>query len=235
MTSLTKTIDVYTLENLSLKSYWALDQLTTTSQDRFSSPVIAKFLIEQIGINTSRQAIEYALKKDSEACNKNKHGFKLMQKGKDMLLNLNKLIFIDAGKPFLAKNITLKGMLGVNHKELSVCDPYVDLGTLDVIYNNFSKGIPIRIITATIIDKPKGNFKRQLMDLNKEGFNIEVRAYSKSVLHDRYIMSEKHFWLSGNSLNYIGNKESFIIQLGADIQQSMTATFNSRWKVSLPI
>jgi len=38
----------------------------------------------------------------------------------------------------------------------------------------------------------------------RKGFNIEVRVYKQSTLHDRYIMDDKSFWLSGNSLNYSG-------------------------------
>lgn len=231
----THTIDIHTLEELSLKAYWVIDQLTTPQQDRFSPSEIAKFLIEHVGINTSRQAVEYALKKDKAACNKNKQGFKLMQKGKDTLANINKIIFIDAGKPFATKNFTLREIFGINYKELSICDPYIDLNTLDIIYKNFLKGVPIRILTANVINKPKGAFKRQLIDLNKEGFNVEVRTYKNSVLHDRYIINDNHFWLSGNSLNCIGNKESFIVLLGGDIRQSMLSTFNSRWKVSAAI
>lgn len=227
-----KTIDIHTLPDLSLKAYWVIDSLGTPTKDRFSSTEIANFLIEKIGINTSRQAIEYALKKESGACHKNKQGYKLMQKGKDALKSQNKVIFIDSGKPFTAKNFTLKEILGVNYKELSICDPYVDVNTLDIIYRNFLKGMPIKILTANIIDKPKGSFNRQLIDLKKEGFNIEIRIYKNSTLHDRYIISEKNFWLCGNSLNYLGNKESFIVLLGDDIRQNMISTYNSRWKIS---
>ena len=46
------------------------------------------------------------------------------------------------------------------------------------------------------------------------------------------IINSQTFWLSGNSLNHLGNKESFIVRLGEDLRQSMLAIFNSRWKVS---
>lgn len=228
----TKTIDVHALGDMSLKAYWALDKLTDSIKDRFSSADIAKFLIEEAGVDASRQAVEYALKKGKGACNRNKLGYKLMQKGRDMLMNQNKVIFIDAGKPFAAKNFTLKEILGEDYKELSICDPYVDINTLDIIYNNFLKNIPIKVLTSRIIDRPQGAFKRQLADLNKEGFKLEVKVYKNSVLHDRYIINDKNFWLCGNSLNYLGNKESFIVLLGSDIKQNMLSTFNTRWKIA---
>src|SRR3989304_4356887 len=161
----TKRIDVHSLDNLSLKAYWVLDQLTNSGKDRFSSTEVANFLIEQAGIDTSRQAIEYALKKDNGACNKNKHGYKIMQKGKDLLLSVNRVIFIDVGKPFAAKNFTIKEILGTSYKELSICDSYVDVNTLAIVYRNFLKGVPIRIMTTNVIDKPQGTFKKQLIDL----------------------------------------------------------------------
>ena len=64
---------------------------------------------------------------------------------------------------------------------------------------------------------------------------VEVRVYKNSILHDRYIISDKNFWLCGNSLNYIGNKESFIVLLGDDIRQNMFSTYNCRWKIATPI
>ena len=91
------------------------------------------------------------------------------------------------------------------------------------------------ILTQNLIDKPKGSFDRYLSEVKKEGFQIEVGVYSSSDLHDRYIMDNKTFWLSGNSFNRLGNKESFIVRLGKDVHQSMLTTFNNRWKVALKI
>jgi hypothetical protein len=73
---------------------------------------------------------------------------------------------------------------------------------------------------------------RALQDLAKEGFSVEVRVYGSSTLHDRYIMDGTHFWLSGNSLNGLGSKESFIVSLGGDIHQAMSQTFEHRWKTA---
>lgn len=230
-----KKIDIHGLPSLRLQAYCVINDLTTTTKDRFSSSEVANYLIEKVGVRTSRQAIEYVLKSDGSACHKNKQGYKLMQKGKDELSGSSGLTLIDANKPYVAKNFTLKDIIGSDYKELSICDAYLDLNTLDVVYKNFLKDIPTKILTANIINKPEGVFKRQLSDLNKEGFRVEVRVYDKSVLHDRYLIDDNHIWLCGNSLNYIGNKESFIVSLGEDMRQSMLATFNSRWKVSKQI
>lgn len=231
-------INVRDLNDLALKSFWVLDHLTTPQKDRFTAVEIAKFLVEEVRLSASYQGVDYALGKIRGACNKNNQGYKLMQKGEDELskfINRKKVIFVDANQPFSAKNFTLKEALGDSHKEVSICDPYVDLNTLDVIFKNFKKKTPIRLLTAKMNDKPQESFKRHLTDLNSEGFNVEVRLYTNSELHDRYIIDEGHFWLSGNSLNYLGEKESFIVLLGEDVRQSMLSTFNNRWRVGTGI
>lgn len=230
--------DIYALPNLKLKVYWAIDHLTSSKKDRFTPAEIANFLIEKAGFNTTSKAVWNALNKNKSACNKNRQGYKLMQEGKNQLLahfTSQNVVLVDANKPFSAKNFTLKEVLGSSYKELAVCDPYVDLHTLDIIFKNFKKNVPIRVLTYTVTDKPPGTFKRQLQALNKEGFNVEVRVYMSNVLHDRYIMSNKHFWFSGNSLNHLGEKESLLVLLGEDVRQAMLSVHNSRWKTATAV
>lgn len=231
---ISKKVDIQSLDKLEHKAYWAIDYLSSDKKDRFSSAEIATFLIEDIGISTSRQAIEAALKRSKADCNKNKQGYKLMQNGKDELLKTiasqkQKVVFINANKPFSAKSFTIKEILGDKHKEIYICDPYVDINTLDVLYRAFEKGVPIKLLTSKISDK-LGTLKGHLNDLLSEGYDIELRIYSKSQLHDRYIIDEKNIWFSGNSLNYLGKKESFIILLGEDMRESVLSTFNNHWK-----
>lgn len=77
--------DIHKLDGLNLKAYWVLNYLTTPQKDRFLSSEIARFLIEEVGVDTSRQAIEYALGKNKGDCNKNKQGYKLMLAGKNKI------------------------------------------------------------------------------------------------------------------------------------------------------
>ncbi|MFA5961310.1 MAG: hypothetical protein WC848_01335 [Parcubacteria group bacterium] len=232
-------IDVYCLDELSYKVYWAFDQLETDTKDRFKPSDVANFLIEEKGIKTSVQAVRNILKRKKSIFHCKGGSFKMMEKGRQDLSeagSVKRVIFIDADKPFSAKkNETLRALVSNLRKEVKICDPYVDVNTLDFIFHNFNKKVPIKVLTANIIDKPKGFFKRQLDEIKQEGFKIEVRAYHNSILHDRYIMDGGNFWLSGNSLNYLGKKESFIVALGSDIRQSMVAVFNSRWKSSAVI
>ena len=49
---------------------------------------------------------------------------------------------------------------------------------------------PIKILTTNIKDMPKGTISQALKDLKTEGFNIELRIYTASILHDRYIIDD---------------------------------------------
>lgn len=231
-------IDPHKLDPVKLKAFWVLDQLETDSADRFTAGAIAAHLIERRGIKTSRQAIEYALGTDKKATHKNAKGYKLMEGGRAQLralANKEEVIVIEAGKPFSAKNVELKKVFSSLAGDVLISDPYLDVNSLDVIFKAVDGSTTVKILTQNLVDKPSGTLGRHLADLRKEGYKIEVGVYSGSDLHDRYIMDAKTFWLSGNSLNHLGEKESFLVRLGEDIRQSMTATFNNRWKVATKI
>jgi len=229
------TLDPHILSPIKLKAFWALDKMESESNDRFTAAKVALFLVEEQGINISRQAIQSALKSDKSATNRNTKGYKLMENGRQQLrasTQKQEVVMIEAGKPFSAKNIVLKDIFTKLKEGILICDPYIDIYTLDIIFKNSDKKTPVKILTKNIIDKPSGTFARHLADLRSEGYKVEIGIYSSSDLHDRYIMDNQTFWLSGNSLNHLGNKESFIVRLGEDIRQGMLVTFNNRWKVS---
>ena len=231
MAKISDSFEVHKLDDLQLKGLWVLDKLSD-SKDRLSSVEIADYLIEECGISTSRQAITYALEKEGGIVHKNKGGYKLMEAGRKKLAagNSNSVIVIESGKPFSTKNVIVKDIFNNLKSPVLISDPYLDINTLDLLFKNLDKKKQIKILTHTVMDRPSGIFARHLSELRQEGFQIEVGVYSSSDLHDRYIMDDNSFWLSGNSLNYIGNKESFIVRLGEDIRQSMLATFNNRWR-----
>lgn len=228
-----KSIDPHSLVSVRLKTFWAMVQLGEDGPDRFKASALANYMVEVHEICTSRQAVEAALRTSGSCVHKNKDGYKLMEEGRKQLLVSSldgEVIMIEPGKPYSAQNVALKKILSPLKSPVSVCDPYLDLNTLDVLHKNLQKSSLIRVLTQNVQQKPSGVVERQLKELRKEGYSIEVGIYTSSALHDRYIFDNKTFWLSGNSLNHLGNKESFLVRLGGDIHQSMQATFNSRWK-----
>ena len=89
------------------------------------------------------------------------------------------------------------------------------------------KDIKIKILTSNI--KPKDQFQQSLSKLKVE-INIEVRQLDKGIIHDRYFIDSNGFWLSGNSINNLGAKESFIVRLeDKGIRDTLLKQFEGRW------
>ncbi|OGD69018.1 hypothetical protein A3I18_00190 [Candidatus Campbellbacteria bacterium RIFCSPLOWO2_02_FULL_35_11] len=237
MNKVLEKIDIHNLGNNLLRSLWVIIHLTTKEKDRFTQSEISNYLVEDCKIETSRQAIDNAFKsKDAKGLiNKNKKGFKIMQLGIDFLLNSTKskeVYFFESGNEFKTKRIELKSLFIKEPSEIYLCDPYIDVSTLDVVHEIFPKSSSIKILTQKITSKLKGNFERQVEALIRDGYDIEVRKYDKNEIHDRYIITDKEMFLSGNSLNFLGKKDSFIIRLGADMRTTVLEVFNRRWKVA---
>ena len=111
MAKISDSIDVHSLSDLQLQALWVLEKISDKNHDRFSGASIANHLVEICGVNTSRQAIRYALEKERSVVHKNKVGYKLMKPGGNKLLdqvNDNRVIFIESGKPYSAKNVEIK-------------------------------------------------------------------------------------------------------------------------------
>ena len=121
---------------------------------------------------------------------------------------------------------TLVGLQGA----LSVCDPYVDGRTLDLLAACES-ATAIRLLTVNI-NKPNP-FARDVTAFNKEhGGKLEVRVAARKDLHDRYIIHDDGLLLLGTSLNSFGKKQTFVVALGPDIRGDVVAAFDSRWQTA---
>jgi hypothetical protein len=236
MTKVSDDIDPHELPSAKLQVFWALDQLESASKGRFGYTEIASFLVDKIGVSTTSGAVQKCMDRAPRFVNKNRDGYRLMENGRKELAatQTNKVIYIEPGKPFVAKRIELGKVFGGMQGVVKICDPYVDGATLDTLFYHLNQKVPVRILTATVADVPVGTIRRSLSDLKKEGFVLEIRTYTSSGIHDRYILDDSRMWLSGNSLNHMGNKESFLVRLDKDILQSTTALFDSRWKVAAP-
>jgi hypothetical protein len=230
-------INPHKLPNVKLRSFWAIESMSVPNRNAFTPTEIANFLVDKAHIATTRQAVEQAFKAARGEVYRDGARFRLMQVGRDELASYDQataVLIIEPGKPFSGKRIAVAEVLSALSGDVKVCDAYCGMRTLDVL-SQIASGRKIRILTQQLIDKPTGSLKRALVDLEKEGLDIEVRVYSASTLHDRYIIDASGAWLSGNSLDNLGNKESLIVALGLDIRQTLDALFDSRWKVSQPV
>lgn len=229
-----ESFDVLLLPDVLSISFWVMSYLSHEDTDRFGSAEIANYAVDNLGISTSRQAVQAALTKatKSKLCHKENGGkFKLMESGQHELLKQMRkgsVTLLEPGKPFSA-GVELGHIFSQMSGVARISDPYVDEKTLGVIHKHFvDTQLSIKILTSKISNPTQ--FKSELVKLKVERVNIEVRKIGKGILHDRYFMDDNHFWFSGNSLNNLGNKESFIVRLDDDIRQSMLKTFDSRWQ-----
>ena len=111
---------------------------------------------------------------------------------------------------------------------LKLCDPYISARTLDFI-NNIEHKCSVKLLTQVI--ENKSNFERELKDFEKEYPNIEVevRVYSKTTLHDRYMLSDDSVWSIGTSLKDLGNKDTIVSKLGDEVKFALEEMFEKRW------
>lgn len=232
-----ESVHVNELTTVKLRALWALDALTGDSKTRFTASEIANFLTEDCHISTPRQSVTSAFAKEKTLINKNSSGYKLMQAGRKIIHSDSSsgVHVIKAGEPFFSKNVILKEIFAGFVGTLQIVDPYLDVNTLDLLFNNLNKSMPTRILTQNIASRPNGTFERQLSDLRLDGFQIEVGKYTNSKLHDRYIIDDEVIWHSGNSLNSLGRKESILSLLSEDTREIMLAKFNERWKIAITL
>lgn len=232
-----ESIDIHSLPNVMTGAFWVMEYLNNGSSEYFGASKIAQYMVEELGISTSRQAVHAALNSavSKRFCHRKKDGFGLMKLGQDELLKQmqrERVILLEPGKPFAA-GMKVDSIFSSMRGSVKISDPYIDIKTLDVLYRSANIGIPIRVLTSQI--KDESTIRRELQKLHHEGMDIEIRKVTAGVLHDRYFIDDNNFWLSGNSLNNLGKKESFIVMLGADIRSSLNQTFNSRWQSGITI
>lgn len=230
-------IDVHSLPDVMSIALWVMEYLSDDSNVSFGASEIANYMIEKLGISTSRQAVHLALTKavSKKFCHKTKTGFSLMKLGQEELIRQmqkERVTLIEPGKPFAA-GMKVESIFAGMKGTIKISDPYVDVKTLDVIYRSANIGLPIRILTVQV--KDEAAFKREVQKLHHEGMDIEVRKISSGILHDRYFIDDNNFWLSGNSLNSLGKKESFIVTLSSDMRNTVNSTFDSRWNSGVSI
>ena len=191
-------IHVHSLPDVMSISLWVMEYLSTDLAQSFGASEIATYMVEKLGISTSRQAVHLALTKavSRKFCHKTKTGFSIMKLGQEELLRLmqkEKVVLIEPGKPFAA-GMKVESIFSTMKGSIKISDPYVDIKTLDVIYRSANIGIPIRILTVQI--KDEATFKREVQKLHHEGIDLR-RKTTGGALHDRYFIDDNHFWLSG--------------------------------------
>lgn len=153
--------------------------------------------------------------------------FQIMRAGIDELLVKGPdVVFIEPEKALTglrSAQAIMQSLVGV----LRFCDPYVESSSLDLLAEAI-KTTEVRLLTVNVA-KPQ-IFARDLAAFRKEhGHKIEVRQAGAGTLHDRYAVDDARMLLFGTSLNGLGKKQSFIVELGQDTRATVMAAFDAAW------
>lgn len=234
--SLVKYPNPHEYSSVSQRVLWSLFVMSNElNLERARISHISKFLTDVIEIDTSPQAVRYALKNLPRGyVNKTNKFYKLMARGKKQITRLQKKpdsMIINPGADFSSKVILSNNILSLSEGYLKICDPYISVRLLDLLIK-VDKKVEIKILSFNLADIPNGIFKRAQLDLSREGYDIKIRLYNKSELHDRYIISKDFMWVVGHSIKDLGKKECFVMQVGEDIKIETEKMFERRWKIS---
>lgn len=171
--------------------------------------------------------------------------YEIMRSGKNYLISKIKrdhinIIYFEPNKEYTSKKIFSKNILTNLRGDLRIVDPYCGERTLDVI-KDVKKNSNVKFLTRidNLSKNNKTRFLRELKDFKSENSNVEFRTYSKTDIHDRYIISSDQLILLGHSIKDLGGKESFCIMLkknaNRDIVGAIIQNFDRRWIKSNPL
>jgi len=146
------------------------------------------------------------------------------------------VIYLAPEKPVTAESSLNNLIKSIKKGNLLVTDPYYGLKTLKTLCEFAEYHKSVFFLTAQLGGGEKVSIVNNfLKDLKKEYKNkIEIKIFpNKNELHDRYILSKDIFFIIGQGLKDLGNKESLIIgvedKYGKDIRKILEKTFYERW------
>lgn len=158
--------------------------------------------------------------------------FEIMQLGLDELVSRSpSLLFIQPETAFTGIR-TLEAILSQTTGDVRVCDPYIEGRSLDFLAA-CTASASIHLLTANVLKEAR--FRRDLTAFRQEHTTpIEVRRVTTNALHDRYIIDDASILLLGTSLNGIGRKQTFVVELGPDLRAAALSAFNREWAKATP-
>ena len=156
--------DVHTLGDDGLRCMWVLhvakEHLGITWM---SAPQVSDVLRDVYGINVSRQRAYSLLAADrnlvAQRTAKGKHLFQVMKAGSDNVAATQSVIFVEPAAA-LSRLREVQDMFGGLTGDISVCDPYVDGRTLDMLAY-LDQATSIRLLSMKIDNPPRNRSRRQ--------------------------------------------------------------------------
>lgn len=209
---------------------------------------LEKILKEFLDLPISALQLKRAFARAGRRVIRNSSGkeIKISQPGESYLRSLRKheplnVVYVSPGRPRTATKTLETLIKSLRKGTLLIADPYYGVKTFDVLEAFAKHHKEIRFLTTRIGGGEKQTLvSRVAKDFQKEfGKKVQVKLTSTNDLHDRYIISEGAFFLVGQGIKDLGNKESFIVgvedRYGKDIRKSLEKLFDQRWASATPL
>lgn len=149
------------------------------------------------------------------------------------------IIYLAPDKPVTAESSLDSLIKSIKRGHLLITDPYYGLKTLKTLCEFAKYHKSVKFLTAQLGGGEKSTIVNNfLKDVKREYKNkIEIKIYpNKNELHDRYILTSDIFFIIGQGIKDLGNKESLIVEIkdkyGRDIRRNLEKVFNERWNRS---
>jgi len=238
----------YTLKKPSDKAFWVLLLAKEELEIRkLTAEQIASIIRDVLEISITTQSIYNSFNRMLDSGYVHKYvengvvSYEIMMPGKDYILDQVKkeILNIHYFKPnqkFSSKRILSVKILEECQGNLKIVDPYFGIRTLDILRN-----IPQNVLFLTKLSNLRNNSsiqnaKREIRDFCNEFPHFEFRDYPNYDLHDRYIISDNYFIISGYSFKDLGNKESFAVFFdrnnNMDLINAIETAFILKWNNS---
>lgn len=133
---------------------------------------------------------------------------------------------------------TLAGIFENLAGHIKVADPYYGTRSLASLAL-LTKAKSVQFLTKKRDSNNKTFIDQRVADFTAGNPKYEVRKYSGTDLHDRYVLTEDHLILVGHGIKDIGNRESFVVQIdrsiAGEIIDSTHKAFDQKWRNSQTI
>ena len=193
-----------------------------------------------IPINTSRIKKAFARAGNKIIKGYGDEGYKISQTGEKYLKSLRKdepisIFYLRPSKPIQAKRTLETLIKSIPKGELRICDPFYGTSTFQVLETILQHHKNVKFLTTTLGGgEKKANVQQIIKDFKTEfKSQAEIKTVNKNDMHDRYIIAKNTFFIIGQGIKDLGNKESLIIAIedryGRDIRETLTTEFDKRW------
>src|SRR3989344_3886936 len=237
---------IYDLTNKSLEAgLWCLcvaKEVYKYKHDYFSCEDIGTILQEYLDVPLTENQIKKAFARAGNKIIKGRcdDGYKISQPGEKYLKSQKKdepisIFYLRPSKPLQAKHTLETLVKNIPKGELRICDPFYGTSTFQVLEMILRYHKNVKFLTAAVGGgEKKFNIQQVVNDFKQEyESRAKIKILNKNDTHDRYILAKNLFFIIGQGIKDLGNKESLIIAVedryGRDIRKTLINEFDRRW------